>query len=585
MASRRPQVTVIGLGPDGAGLDRAKRQADEPVLTMSDLLLHTADNAGLRCTGFSEYLAPAATADAWLRARDAWRRNLATAALSDQLNLGGVRPLWCVKLEALRIAVYLRQIGQALRRTGATTILADPDHMDLLCAVELSGVRFVARPLRKRLPPQLKNALRLAGAGYPSVPTGPTMTRRSQEPGRFAVFLPLDSPDRSVNTQATLAVADAWVRDGNSGRIVVARQDIAQACSGADLPLLPLSTGRHAPRPDELRASYRIGRRIRPVDLTADHPPVEPVAWSLALRQLARHVLERNFWHKVVQRLDPAALFVVPDTVPMGRCAISVLHDAGLPSVTANAVLMTEHPMYDDLAAHRACVLGPRRSEHLQRVLGVAADRVLPTGVPNWDPLGPGDSTRVKIPANRPKAILYATEHTGMKQMTAALGALADWTDRNTEYAVIVRNHPADDADSLRDAIARLAADDRIVVDRSVDLADQLAAASAVTVGFSSVGAMAIQAGKPLVSIDLTGIGRGGCAYCQAGAALCADTPEQFRTCLDRLATGQASASLAAGRQRYMREVLSHPPGGAGQAVARALSQVADWTDLPRLRA
>ena len=573
--------TPSGISEAGATLWGALKRGGR-VLALNEEDCLALREQGIEAVSYQQQAPPRTSRTLWSEARSRWAQRIAPVCFSPAYCLEGMPALWCAKLESLRIAVFWEQLRRLAVEQRIQTVLAQPHYIDMIRAIACTDVPLVgALPLRLRLPMGLKDSLKLLGVRpLPRWPhlTGPV----ARDAGELAVFLPLDPSGRDINCRCTLATAKAWKQRGKAGLIVAATPQIARFFSDAPFPVLPMRLPRTTPSAPLRELARLLQRQAQPFALRGNTAAIDTTAWTLARHLLADSYLQYRFWKRLLEHYRPDALFTVPDTVPVARVAIAAAAAKGIPSITANSVMMDDHPMSTDLAAAYACALGPSRAAVYKSLPGVKDAHVHVTGIPGWDDIAAGNPESVILPAGRKRLIIYATEHTSLRQVEMTLEILTAFGASHGEFGVIVRPHAEDDAQTLRRIIHQRGAEAWMIVERTTPLKDLLARADGVIVGFSSVGAMAICAGKPVISVNLVATGRGGSNYVETGAALAADTPQQLLDSLEQIADGAAGLSLAKGRENYLSTVMANPADSSRRAAEMISFAIEDSQNRPR---
>jgi CDP-glycerol glycerophosphotransferase (TagB/SpsB family) len=136
-----------------------------------------------------------------------------------------------------------------------------------------------------------------------------------------------------------------------------------------------------------------------------------------------------------------------------------------------------------------------------------------------------------------------------------------------------VKVHPRESTSHYRNLLARLDAQDAIVV-HDVDLNALLQASALLITGFSTVALEAMVYKCPVLIVNLTGE-PDPVDYVSSGAALGAYTPDEIVTQMTRLlAETQASTALATARQEYLLDQLYRIDGQASQRVADLIQKM-----------
>ncbi len=251
----------------------------------------------------------------------------------------------------------------------------------------------------------------------------------------------------------------------------------------------------------------------------------------LAGAALQRYLAQRRF----LEALRPRAVILGQDTSPAGKLLCMAAKSLDIPTI------VVQQQVTSDVQCSRESVIPPipflpltadvmslwgRMSVDVLRHHGASPERLQATGAPWLDEL----AKRKQFPERNPEpTILLALQHAPKgrrftmynlppSQYMPMVDALIRVIHRNPGWKLVIRPHPEDRfSNNLRNSSRD--SSDRVTVDNSTDLWDQLESCDAVVTFFSSVAVDALVMGKPLVTMNFDGTSEK-MPYARSGVAL-----------------------------------------------------------------
>lgn len=283
---------------------------------------------------------------------------------------------------------------------------------------------------------------------------------------------------------------------------------------------------------------------------------------------------------RMLAHADPDLVLVHADNHPTPQHHVLIARREGIPTAMIQHGLDCERHYLDDAYADAIAVWGEARALRYRRDAAQPPRRLVATGNPEYDPLRPPDAiapadgdwlwvTRPHAPAK-----CYAPSRSvleGARILDALAGALRDAPGR----ALLVKPHPFDSVDLLREAAARSGLGGRI---RFVDTPPMALypRVGLVVSEDSTAGMEAMFFGKPLVHAHFAPTPPT-LPLAEHGAALPGHDPDALRAALRQAANLDAAArdALLDGQRRFLQEFAGPCDGGAAARVVEFLHGLA----------
>jgi hypothetical protein len=306
------------------------------------------------------------------------------------------------------------------------------------------------------------------------------------------------------------------------------------------------------------------------------------VLWDVACQQVRENLMVRLsvvaaaivLFDDIFVRFLPNVLIVVPDNSIFGMAAVTVARKNKIPSLTALAGQIFDHPQYGFLNADVIAVNSDSAKEvYLER--GISSSRVFVTGIAHYD-----ETFRIaeSLPKSRLQAefkvIVFATENLPLADTFAMISPVASAVLAIPQARVVIRPHPRENPSNYRDFIRRFSSD-RMMVDSTTPLLELLSEADVCVTGFSNVAVEAMILKCPVVCMNLTGK-PDKLPYVHEGAALGVHHPREVGPAIMKaLFDEETKTSLAERQTAYLKKEFSTTAGDASARIVEVVEDLA----------
>lgn len=270
----------------------------------------------------------------------------------------------------------------------------------------------------------------------------------------------------------------------------------------------------------------------------------------------------------------PNALVVIPDSSYFGMAAVAVARSNKVPSLTALAGQIFDHPQYGFLNADAVAVNSDSAKQvYLRR--GIPSNRVFVTGMAHYDETFRLAELLLKSRRQaESKVIVFATENLPLAETLRMISPMVGAALAIPQARVVIRPHPREDPSRYRDFVNGFASD-RITVDSTTPLLELLSISDVCVTGFSNIAVEAIILERPVICMNLTGK-PDKLTYAQEGAALGVHQPQEVGPALTKaLFDEETKASLAKQRTAFLKKQFSTTTGDASPRIAGLIAQLA----------
>jgi UDP-N-acetylglucosamine 2-epimerase len=304
--------------------------------------------------------------------------------------------------------------------------------------------------------------------------------------------------------------------------------------------------------------------------------------WSVACQQVKENLMVRAsavtgaivLFDDIFARFLPDVLVVTPDNSTFGMAAVTVAKKNKIPSLTALAGQIFDHPQYGFLNADVIAVNSDSAKEvYLRR--GISPSRVFVTGIAHYD-----ETFRIagSLPKSRKQAeskvIVFATENLPIAETFQMISPVTSAALAIPRARVVIRPHPREDPSNYGDFVNRYASD-RITVDAKTTLLELLSKADVCVTGFSNVAVEAMILKRPVICMNLTGK-PDKLPYAQEGAALGVHHPDEVGPAITKaLFDEETKTSLAERQIAYLKKQFCTTTGDASLRIARLIEELA----------
>jgi UDP-N-acetylglucosamine 2-epimerase len=285
-----------------------------------------------------------------------------------------------------------------------------------------------------------------------------------------------------------------------------------------------------------------------------------------AVRRIAARFSEKRRLRGVLQH-RPRQVLVFPVGSGIGLAASSLAREMGVPSYSFVSVTVAGHARSISIwDVDNILTYGSQAVEAFTD-MGYAPECLTVVGNPAYDALV--RSSRAARPAGHVPVILIATSRIDPSE-DAWLEKVIEWVEGRKDLAVVVRPHPSiarSDYPFARriDALPLRFSDNA----RSVE---DVMEASAVITDYSTVGAEALIANRPLMVVNMTGHEYPSNRYDEMGLALRASRIDQIAECLERLIGSPPPSET--NPEAYARFTSAYNGPNDGDAARRILEHV-----------
>lgn len=285
----------------------------------------------------------------------------------------------------------------------------------------------------------------------------------------------------------------------------------------------------------------------------------------------------------VIQRENPDVIVVMDERSPFGRAVVAVCELRGVPSLVLQHGIHDDQPHYGLTYATKMSVYGDFTKKVLVK-RGVSPEKIVLTGAPQWDELvlekgitreefcrqmGLDEGKGLILLAT---AIAFDRE-IGRKVVAGVINAVREFPNMQ----LLIRAHPSSSEPvSLYKDIAEEMGAGNIVVFKKPHDYDSIRACDIFITQYSTVAIDAIIAGKPVITINLSG-DPDHIPYAGSGAAIGVYRTEDIAPAIkDILTNPSVRQRLARGRKRFLAEHLYKTDGQASRRVAALIEMMAE---------
>jgi hypothetical protein len=307
----------------------------------------------------------------------------------------------------------------------------------------------------------------------------------------------------------------------------------------------------------------------------------EPL-WGLACQVVKEGLMARAsaltaataLFDEIFARFLPDVLVVIPDGSYFGMAAIAIAKRNGVPSFTALAGQIFDHPQYGFLHADVIAVNNDSAREVYLRH-GIPPNRVFVTGMAHYDDtFRLAESLLKSERQTESKVIVFATENLPMAETFEMISPVVSAVLAIPKARVIIRPHPREDLSNYADFVNRYASN-RVTMDSRTPLPELLSMADVCVTGFSNVAVEAMILQRPVVCMNLSGK-PDKLPYAQEGAALGVHRPQEVGPVLTKaLFNEETKASLAEQRTAFLKKQFCTISGDASLRIVKLIEELA----------
>jgi len=278
-------------------------------------------------------------------------------------------------------------------------------------------------------------------------------------------------------------------------------------------------------------------------------------------------------------RAKPAAVIVVPDRYLPSRVLLALAKRYGIPSLTVQAALFSDHLRYGPMHADKAAVADEFNRQILIKRGNVDPARVVVTGIPRWDKFHNPTNNTSKEPLHaslgfgtHERIVVFATLPIPLEKSRQMLLALRDAMASHAGLRLVVKIHPAEHAGRYESLLNKMDwGNIEPVVTADMDLHRLLLSSALLVTGFSNTALEAAILGVPALTINFTGepdplpFDEQGIA---AGAYSAEEVEARFRELMDN------PEQLRSRQRAYFARNPQLLDGGAGSRVVEILREM-----------
>ena len=316
-------------------------------------------------------------------------------------------------------------------------------------------------------------------------------------------------------------------------------------------------------------------------------PALFPRLRHMFLSEFPRMIVWAEGCKRIFESTRPRAIVAVPDRTPIARVALALAQHYGIPSLTVQTALISDHPQYGPMFADKIAVMNEySRQIYLNRGR-IPPERVVITGAPRWDTIAKVmlkvrgtevSELRERLGLNKPeeKLVVYATEGASIARTHRMINAVMRVMSRYINMRLVIKVHPAESVEQytkLRANPEGIGTSPTILND--IDLHLLLAASDLLVTGFSNVALEAALLDKPVLIINLTG-DPDPLPFVQDGIALGAYSETEVQQQFDRIMNDPVTREqLQVTRRQYCQRNSQLLDGKATERVIDLLLQMA----------
>jgi glycosyltransferase involved in cell wall biosynthesis len=307
--------------------------------------------------------------------------------------------------------------------------------------------------------------------------------------------------------------------------------------------------------------------------------------WGVACQLVRENLMVRAstvaaaivIFDDIFARFLPDVLVAIPDNTPFGMAAVAVARRNMVPSLTALAGQIFDHPQYGFLYADSVAVNSDSAKEvYLRR--GIPPNRLFATGIAHYDDtFRMAESLLKSRKESEFKVVVFATENLPLTETFGMISPVASAALAIHQAVVIVRPHPREPPSNYEVFVRRFGSD-RITVDSTSPLLELLSKADVCVTGFSNVAVEAMILKRPVICMNLTGK-PDKLPYAKEGAALGVHHPDEVGPAITKaLFDEQTKTSLAERQTAYLKKQFSTTTGDASMRIVELIEELAKKT-------
>lgn len=329
----------------------------------------------------------------------------------------------------------------------------------------------------------------------------------------------------------------------------------------------------------QLFVAWRRVLRLRS-SLVKAFPAEDSEMQALAARSLAEGIASNALrtiggiliFDHLFRKFRPEVLVSVPDSLQFGMTAIAVARRRKVPSITALAGQIFDHPQYGALNADVIAVNSDSaRDIFLRR--GIAPERVVVTGMAHLD------QNAERAEENREnsqsaKVIMFATENLPLGTTLRMITPVAKFVMDTPKTVLVIRPHPREDSTVYTDFVSSFRSE-RVSLDATTPLLDLLAKSDVCVTGFSNVAVEAMMFNLPVICINLSG-NPDVLGYVEQNAALGVTEERRLPEVLNSaLYDNVLRMALRKGRAEFLKKNVYAGDGLASVRIATLIEKIA----------
>jgi len=325
-------------------------------------------------------------------------------------------------------------------------------------------------------------------------------------------------------------------------------------------------------------------RLYRHVSYSMQRTPkgLSAAVWGVACQLLRENLMARAstvaaaivLFDDIFARFLPDVLVAIPDNTPFGMAAVTVARRNMVPSLTALAGQIFDHPQYGFLYADSVAVNSDSAKEvYLRR--GIPPNRVFVTGIAHYDDtFRMAESLLKSRKESEFKVVVFATENLPLAETFGMISPVASAALAIPQAVVVIRPHPRELPSNYEDFVKRFGSD-RITVDSTTPLLELLSKADVCVTGFSNVAVEAMILKRPVICMNLAGK-PDKLPYAQEGAALGVHHPDEVDPAITKaLFDEETKKSLAERQTAFLKKQFHTTTGDASLEIARLVEKLA----------
>ena len=243
--------------------------------------------------------------------------------------------------------------------------------------------------------------------------------------------------------------------------------------------------------------------------------------WETFAEATLEHNSLRQFlwWTEMIARgleeWSPKLLMIGDEAMPFRGLALEAARLQDIPVLCVLHGAMPDHPKHQAARSTKVAVAGDLTRRQLI-AKGTGADRVVVTGLPQFDPLADTDALErvdvagmLGLPTDKPVIVYTMLSGTGVTPMddvlTATVEVLEAVRSLGDRYTFVFKRHPADRGDLLRNRMGLDPAEAGFVETLDAPIHPLLWKADLVITQMSTTGQEALLLNKPLIVVNLSG--------------------------------------------------------------------------------